>query len=215
MQRQKIEMSSIGKLHLILGPMFSGKTTKLIDIYNENKEKNKKVIAVNYSADRRYHDSMLSTHDKVMIPCLFTESIAEVLQSTGIIEAEIILINEGQFFPDLYETVLMLVEQLGKTVYICGLDGDFKRNRFGELLNLLPFCDSVIKLSARCNICCEPAIFSRRITRETEQVVIGSSNYIPVCRACYHVTVEFTPESSPALGIPVEDIDAAGFDVSV
>lgn len=204
--------SHIGKLHLILGPMFSGKTTRLIEIYNENQENNKQVMAINYNADRRYHDSMLSTHDKVMIPCIFTESIADVLQNPAIISADIVLINEGQFFPDIYETVLLLVEQLGKTVYICGLDGDFQRNRFGDLLFLIPFCDSVTKLSSRCNICSEPAIFSRRITCETQQVVIGSTNYIPVCRACYHVTVETTPLSTP---VETSHLDSAGFDLSL
>lgn len=204
--------SPIGKLHLILGPMFSGKTTKLIEIYNENQEKNKQVVAINYDADRRYHDSLLSTHDKVMIPCIFTESIADVLQHPSITVSDIILINEGQFFPDIYETVLMLVEQLGKTVYICGLDGDFQRNRFGDLLSLVPFCDSVIKLSARCNICNEPAIFSKRITCETAQVVIGSTNYIPVCRACYHVS---NPIVQPLEVVTMEEAERDGFDISL
>lgn len=75
-----------------------------------------------------------------------------------------------------------------KRVHIGGLDGDFNRNKFGELLDLIPYCDKVIKLTALCGICKNGtvAIFSRRITEETEQTVIGSDIYIPVCRECFH-----------------------------
>ena len=71
-----------------------------------------------------------------------------------------------------------------KHVVICGLDGDFKRIKFGRLCDLIPLSDSIIKLHAKCN-CGKDAIFSHRITNEVAQVVIGSSNYIPLCRTCY------------------------------
>jgi thymidine kinase len=98
---------------------------------------------------------------------------------------DIILINEGQFFPDLYESVIQLVEKYKMKVYICGLDGDFKRNKFGKMLDLIPVCDKIIKLSAECVKCKRPAIFSKRLSEEEQQVVIGSSNYAPMCRECY------------------------------
>lgn len=173
-----------GYLELILGPMFSGKTTRLIDLYNEfYKTSNIKVI--NYSGDTRYHSSMLSSHDKVMIPCIFTSTLSEVCEESHLNDIDIVLINEGQFFPDLYETVTNLVEIHKKKVYVCGLDGDFKRNKFGALLDLIPLSDAVIKLSAKCKECQCNAIFSHRLTQENEQVVIGSDNYIPLCRHCY------------------------------
>ena len=65
------------------------------------------------------------------------------------------LINEGQFFENLYETVLNLVEKHNKQVYVCGLDGDFKRNKMGEILDLIPISDKVVKLKSRCSICGE------------------------------------------------------------
>ena len=174
-----------GYLELIIGPMFSGKTTRLIDVYNTEYANNVNIKVINFSADTRYHDSMLSTHDQVMIPCVFSNTIKEVCQENMIQNSDIILINEGQFFPDLYETVYELVEKNKKKVYICGLDGDFQRNKFGKLLDLIPLCDNIIKLKAKCVKCKGHAIFSKRLSTEEQQVVIGSSNYAPMCRECY------------------------------
>lgn len=175
-----------GYLELILGPMFSGKTTRLIEIYNKYNRSSKKICVINYSMDTRYHDKMLSTHDQVMIPCIFSTAINSLMDGQNIKDADIILINEGQFFEDIYESVVELVETMKKKVYICGLDGDFKRNKFGKLLDLIPLCDNIVKLHSNCNHCDNEAIFSYRITDETSQVAIGSTNYIPLCRSCYN-----------------------------
>ena len=173
-----------GYLELIVGPMFSGKTTRLINIYHDLYETSN-IKVINYSGDTRYHSSMLSTHDKIMIPCVFTNKLSDVCDEQHLENNDVVLINEGQFFPDLYDVVCNLVEKYKKRVYICGLDGDFKRRKFGALLDLIPICDKVVKLSARCHNCDNHAIFSHRITAENEQVVIGSDNYVPLCRACY------------------------------
>lgn len=177
-------MTYNGSLDIILGPMFSGKTTRIIELYEQYLTENKKPIAINFANDTRYHDKMLSTHDKRMIPCVQCMNLSDVLLTDNIQNSSIILINEGQFFDDLYDNVILLVEKYKKHVIIGGLDGDFKRVKFGQLCDLLPFCDTVIKLSASCN-CGKPAIFSHRVTNELAQVVIGSSNYIPLCRTCY------------------------------
>lgn len=175
-----------GYLELIIGPMFSGKTTRLINIYNEKYAENYNIMVINYSGDTRYHDSMLSTHDKIMIPCVFTNKIKDIYDNVSIHRYDIILINEGQFFSDLYESTYELVEKYKKKVYICGLDGDFKRNKFGDMLDLIPICDIITKLSAICLRCKKTAIFSKRLSLEEQQVVIGSSNYAPMCRNCYN-----------------------------
>jgi len=174
---------SAGFLEIILGPMFSGKTTHLVNLYNKYIGSGLKVLVINYSADTRYHDTMLSTHDKKMIPCTFAYALNDEQDWHNY---DAILINEAQFFPDLYETVIEMVNIEGKRVHICGLDGDFKRQKFGKLLDLIPLCDTVTKLHSNCTNCPCPAIFSNRITKEQEQVIIGSTNYVPLCRKCYH-----------------------------
>jgi thymidine kinase len=172
-----------GYLSIFLGPMFSGKTTALIEKYKKYTFIGKKVLVINFSGDTRYSIEKLSTHDGQMIPCIWASTLSDIKYT----EYDVILINEGQFFSDLYDTVINMINIEKKRVYICGLDGDFKRNKFGQLLELIPVCDNVIKLKALCSWCRngKEAIFSHRISEEAAQIVIGSDNYVPLCRDCY------------------------------
>ena len=174
-----------GSLHLILGPMFSGKTTRLIQEYRRRKYIKENVAVINYAEDTRYDATQLSTHDNIMIPCIQTLKLQSIMNDME--KADSIFINEGQFFPDLYESVIELVENKGKNVFIFGLDGDFKRELFGDIYKLMSFSDTIEKLSALCSNCRDgtPAIFSHRVTNEQQQISIGSDNYIPLCRTCY------------------------------
>ena len=179
-----------GYLELILGSMFSGKTSYLLDVYKKCMFCNIPVAVINYAADDRYtSEPMLSTHDKQMIPCILATTISDAIQNNSemIARVETILINEGQFFPDIEDQVKQLVEVGNKRVYICGLDGDFERKPIGNLLQLVPFSDHIIKLKSLCSLCRDgtPGVFSFRTSREVDQVVIGSSNYVPLCRGCY------------------------------
>ena len=125
--------------------MFSGKTSTLKKIYDQCIYCNIPIMVINYEADNRYCDaSFMSTHDKIMIPCVKGTTITEILEQNKekVEESEVILINEGQFFKDI-DRVIHLVEDLHKRIYICGLDGDFKKNKIGGLLDLIPHCDNV------------------------------------------------------------------------
>jgi thymidine kinase len=118
-----------------------------------------------------------------------TESLAASVSgkyAVEFLEAKAILINEGQFFPDIVEWVRLAVEKYHKNVYICGLNSDFKRNKFGNWLDLETISDNVVILHSFCGCCKKrPAIFSHRLSEESAQEVIGSDCYIPVCRKCY------------------------------
>jgi thymidine kinase len=186
----KITMSSQNKqayLEVILGSMFSGKTSRIVEIYKQCNFCNIPVVVINHADDDRYDDALLSTHDLIKIPCIKTKNLADIWNTPECPEpCNVILINEGQFFSDLYETVVSMLSK-GKTVYVCGLDGDFERKKFGQILDIIPLCDKVSKLTSLCSICKNgtPGIFSKRISSEKEQTVVGSDNYIPVCRMCY------------------------------
>jgi thymidine kinase len=200
MHKEEEMAQSNGRLELYLGPMYSGKTSKLLEIYKQCSFCNIPVAVVNHCSDTRYHDSMLSTHDKTMIPCIQTQNLKDIWGSKNIDEpfdetsskhlklrsAEVILINEGQFFDDLYDCVVDMLNEK-KKVYIAGLDGDFERKKFGQMLDLVPMCDSITKLTSLCSICKngEPGIFSLRLTKEKQQTLVGSDSYVPVCRNCY------------------------------
>jgi thymidine kinase len=200
----KKTMLETAYLELIIGPMFSGKTSYLLDVYKKCKLCNIPIAVINHSSDDRYtnNNNVLSTHDKIMVPCILTKSLQELWNYDSLEEnyntlsenhifvrnANVILINEGQFFEDLYPCVLDMLREK-KQVYISGLDGDFQRLKFGTILDLIPMCDKVVKLNSLCGICKNgtPGIFSKRISDEKEQFLIGSDNYIPVCRKCYEL----------------------------
>jgi len=199
-------------LELIIGPMFSGKTSKVLEVYKQCTFCNIPVAIINHVIDQRYHDTMISTHDKVMAPCLQANKLNDIWTQAGFIEsgnqsdnyahkllrsAEVILINEGQFFTDLYTVVIDMLKH-NKKIYICGLDGDFERKKFGQILDLIPLCDKITKLTSLCSQCKDgtPGIFSMRLTCEKEQTVVGSDNYIPVCRKCYDKNTIKDPENS-------------------
>ncbi len=171
-----------GYLELIIGPMFSGKTTFLVDTYRKCKLCNIPTVVINHCSDNRYCDSpTLSTHDLDQIPCVSASHLSDVDVST----VDVILVNEGQFFDDLVDTVYKWIAT-HKCVYVAGLDGDYLQKKIGGILDLIPISDKVSKLTSLCGICCDgtPGIFSKRITQETEQIVIGSDNYKSVCRKC-------------------------------
>lgn len=175
-----------GYLEIIIGPMFSGKTSKLLDLYKQYSFCNIKVAVVNHSEDTRYDATMLSSHDKIMIPCIQTSSLSNLTENSEVDEADVILINEGQFFADLYGFVVDMLK-FNKKIYVSGLDGDFERKKFGQILDLIPLCDKVTKMTSLCSLCKNGTLglFSMRLTKEKEQMLIGSTNYIPVCRVCY------------------------------
>lgn len=187
-----------GYLELIMGPMFSGKTSRLVEVYNQCKFCDIPVVAINHDIDNRYDcEATIVTHDKNKIPCIKTNilkniwnpDIKEGVDNSNYLitkYSEVILINEGQFFNDLFEVVNDMINH-GKKVYVCGLDGDFERKQFGQMLDLIPLCDKVTKLTSLCSKCKNgtPGIFSMRLTNEKEQTIVGSQNYIPVCRNCY------------------------------
>ena len=172
-----------GYLKLIIGPMYSGKTSSLIHIYNTYRH-HFNILVINHSEDVRYGKQNMSTHDGIKIPCIFSSDLSCI---ENIQDYDMILINEGQFFSNLRRDVLSLVEQHKKHVYIAALDGDFKREPFGEILDLIPYCDKIKKIHALCRKCKngKPALFSHRLSKEKEVKVIGNTNYESLCRKCY------------------------------
>jgi thymidine kinase len=175
-----------GKLELIVGNMFSGKTSELIRRLNREKSINKKIMVINFAGDNRYSSDSIATHDQNKVKCLKVSKLSAI-PNQMINDYDSFFIDEGQFFTDLYSYVMTLVEVYHKHVVISGLDGDADRKMFGDLIKLIPICDTVDKLRAYCNKCNDGtyAPFTKRIntTRSCEVVDIGGSDkYIPVCR---------------------------------
>lgn len=179
-----------GYLKVILGPMFSGKTTELVRIYNKYSGCDIPCTVINHSNDKRYDSNKMSTHSKIMIDSINTENLMSVIQPL-IENIQVFIINEGQFFKDLHKSMIYLLKH-NKTVYVCGLDGDFKRNKFGEILDIIPLADDIVKLKGICSICRKnDSIFTHRTIKNDNQILIGEKNmYMSLCRKCYnHVNI--------------------------
>jgi thymidine kinase len=171
------------KLRIIMGCMFSGKTTNLIKTVQELPAKD--VLVINHISDTRYSTEMLSTNDNIQIRCIFLEKLASIPTAAMTARAKYIFINEAQFFPDLYDAVVQLLAA-NKSVFVYGLDGDYRKRPIGQILNLIPLCDSCEKLTAKCEVCGERAIFSKRISDSGPQILVGQKDlYIPTCRECF------------------------------
>ena len=182
-----------GYLKIIPGPMTSGKTTELIKEYNRHLAGGFNCCFINHSTDDRYGsgNSKTSTHNKSVVDNTFSCEKLDYLmlkEEERIDPFDVFFINEGQFFSDLQFYVDHLVNRKNKKVYVCGLDGDFKREKFGTLLDIIPICDDNVKLKALCIKCKKnEAIFTFRLTNHTEQTVVGGSeSYCALCRSCYN-----------------------------
>ena len=175
---------SEGKIELILGPMFSGKSTRLIEIIRKYTYKAKKTIMIKYFADQRYSDkSEVVTHDLIKYDSIDCKNLRD---SFNIIKNyDVIGIDEGQFFPDLVEVCEELT-LMKKTVIISALNGDFRMEPFPVISKIISKADKIKLLKAYCFNCHKDAKFSLRIVQSNETVLIGAGEaYKPACRECH------------------------------
>lgn len=197
-----------GTLYIRLGPMFSGKTTWLNGELTQLSDKGFSVLKIIHADDDRKDvessDISGSTHNSSYrslsrkITCIRASSLMQI----DISEYHVIGVDESQFFPDLLEFAEYVVETKGKHLRVAGLDGDFRKKKFGQTLDLIPMSDEAIKLSADCKICLTEleradfhgnilAIsgpFTKRLGTSIEQKLVGGKDeYIPMCRF-HHAT---------------------------
>ncbi|XP_015679650.1 thymidine kinase, cytosolic [Protobothrops mucrosquamatus] len=172
-----------GQIQVIFGPMFSGKSTELMRRVRRFQIAQYKCLLIKYAKDTRYCVNGVSTHDRntmeAMSACCLKDVQQEALNST------VIGIDEGQFFPDIVEFCETMANA-GKTVIVAALDGTFQRRAFGNILQLVPLAESVVKLNAVCMECFHEASYTKRLGTEKEVEVIGGADkYHSVCRVCY------------------------------
>lgn len=171
-------------LKIVMGNMFSGKTSELIRRLKRYNVINKKVLVVNSQKDTRSPEEVLKTHDNVKFDCLKVESLAEIINYREYADADVVAIDEAQFFRQLREFVELSLF-LKKDVLLVGLDGDYKQRKFGELLDCIPIADEVTKLTALCMDCMDgtPGPFTKRIVKDNKLELVGDTNmYKAVCR---------------------------------
>lgn len=178
-------------LKLILGPMFSGKSTELIRRLKRYEIANYKVLIVKYARDTRYAQESIATHDDQTLKALSVDKLKDI--KVDFDDYDVIGIDEGQFFPDIVDFCEDMANR-SKTVMVAALDGTFQRKAFASILELVPLAESVIKLTAVCMNCFGEGSYTKRISADKEVEVIGGADkYMAVCRSCY-----FAPVKVPA-----------------
>ncbi len=179
----------IGSLELIIGPMYAGKSTELIRIINRFKCLDKNVLVINHMINNRYGSSSLTTHNRESFDeCIILEKLEDVQKeehSDIFQKADVIVIEELQFFSDAYDSIVHWIDYCGKCVVAAGLDGDARKLPFGDVLRLIPHAEKVRKLNALCKRCGDgtKAHFSKRIVKDEQTILVGSDDvYEAVCR---------------------------------
>jgi len=185
----EVKNNKKGSIDLYIGPMFSGKSTMLIRIANKYKSIGKKILAINNKKDNRYGYNKIITHDKISIDCIMVDNLNTILEKyyNEFIEADIILIEELQFFDDI-SFIIKAVDKYYKKIIVTGLDGNYLRKPFQSVIDLIPYADNIKKLTGFCKTCSNetPGIFSKRIINLDSNILIGGEDkYICVCRKCY------------------------------
>ena len=172
-----------GYLKIILGCMFSGKSTELIRRLSRYEAVGIPTLLINSSLDTRT-DNNVKTHNNLTKSARKTKNLMSLVNSIEYLTNNVSGIDEAQFFTDLKEFVLY--SENNKIIIIVGLDGDSDRQPFGQILECIPLCDEVVKLTAMDMLSKDgtKAIFSKRISNNNDsKILIGADEkYLAVSR---------------------------------
>jgi thymidine kinase len=172
-----------GWIEVICGSMFSGKTEELIRRLKRAKIANLKVEIYKPATDTRYDVNKVVSHDANSIPSSPVEHSSKIIELVG--DADVVGIDEAQFFDDGILEVCEILVMKGKRVIVAGLDMDYLGKPFGKMPQLLAVADFITKLHAICVQCGHLANISYRTSDEEGTVVLGEkNNYEPRCRVC-------------------------------
>ena len=175
-------------LKLILGPMYSGKSFELIKTIRELKILDLPYMVVKPKIDDRYtKEDFICTHNMDKERCICLSDMNDIYKYK-LTEYKFIIIDEGQFISNLVSVTKNLVDNYGLNVVIAGLDGNFKREPIGDILQLVPFSEVVIKNNSKCIKCKDrtEAPFTFKTSLNNDVIDVGSVNkYIPLCRKHY------------------------------
>ena len=175
-----------GWIEVVCGSMFSGKTEELIRRIKRAKIANQKVLIFKPKKDVRYGTDVVVSHDENKYESIPVETSLEILQHIG--DANVVGIDEAQFFDEDLPAVCQKIAIRGSRVIIAGLDMDFRGVPFGPMPNLLAVAEYITKVHAICPHCGNLATHSYRLSSETETVVLGEKDkYEPRCRVCYEM----------------------------
>ena len=186
-------------LEIVLGPMFAGKSSYILSSLRRYEAIGWPVLSITSALDTRYETDAIHSHNHERHSAVSADLLAPLLMTESFAEARLIVIEEAQFFKDLYPFVEHAVDVCGKDVLVVGLDGDSERRPFGRIAEIIPLCDKITKLTAMCKMCGDgtPAIFTHRKDADTSVIKVGEADtYEALCRAHYRAVTQICSSSS-------------------
>lgn len=181
--------ANCGWIEVICGGMFSGKTEELIRRARRAQIAGQRVVVVKPPIDKRYDDVMVVSHNLNKLPSLSAETADQIVLLTG--NAEVVCIDEAQFFDNRLVDVANTLANDGKRVLIAGLDMDYLGRPFEPMPQLLAIAEYVTKLHAICAESGAIAHYSQRIVSSDDRILVGESDaYEPRARHCFRPPVD-------------------------
>lgn len=178
-----------GRIEVVCGSMFSGKTEELIRRLRRAKFAKQKVEIFKPSIDTRYSEDDVVSHDQTTIPSTPIYSSAQILLLSS--DIDVVGIDEAQFLDEGLVDVCNQLANRGVRVIIAGLDMDYKGVPFGPIPALCAVADEVTKVHAICVRCGSLAYISHRTVDNDRRVLLGETHeYEPLCRECYQKAIE-------------------------
>lgn len=175
-----------GWIEVICGCMFSGKTEELIRRLRRAQIAKQNVVIFKPLIDTRYSDSEIVSHSEQSLPSVMVESPKEIYEKSK--DAEVIGIDEAQFYSDELIDVCNKLADEGKRVIVAGLDQDYKGKPFDPMPQLLAIAEYITKTLAICVVCGNPADRTQRNASSGERVLVGASeSYEARCRKCHTI----------------------------
>ena len=178
-----------GWIEVIAGCMFSGKTEELIRRLRRAKIAKQEVRVFKPKIDNRFTKPDIVSHSEQSLPSILLDDIKDIYKYSG--EAEVIGIDEAQFFSYEIVDICNNLANEGRRVIIAGLDQDYCGIPFEPMPQLLAIAEYITKTLAICVVCGNPADKTQRKTNSSERVVVGASDiYEARCRKCHHIPEE-------------------------
>lgn len=178
-----------GRIEVVCGSMFSGKTEELIRRLKRAKIARQRVMIFKPAMDTRFSEVNVVSHDHNSIHSTPVEDSQAIFKAAQ--GFDVIGIDETQFFDDSIVDVCNRLAYSGIRVIVAGLDMDYLGKPFGPMPALCAIADEVTKVHAICVKCGNLAYASHRLVKNNSQVMLGEKDeYEPLCRECYRKAIE-------------------------
>ena len=182
---QSAKIFKMGRIEVIFGPMFAGKTETLIGRLTEASNRGTCVEIFKTLLDNRYAQDLIMSHNSNSLSALSVRKAKDILSQLDF--CDVVGIDEAKFFDDEHINCVNILANQGKRIVLSGLDMAYVGQPFDLVARLMSLAEYVTKLHGICTQCGAAAFFSHRLSKSNEKILLGKRKYYEVlCRACFY-----------------------------